>query len=308
MLSLRPNTHDACAKTQPVLRWTPFAHAGEDTSRQAVMEIRNAIREERETSVCLLNYKKDGTRFWNAFHLCPVTDANDKVKHFIGIQADVSHMFQGNIIDASFEQMSEEERKTAQEIAQDVKKFAERLHLKYHTCAASENVPSSLLTGLSTVQESFCLTDPSLPGNPMVYCSPGFLTLTGYTSSEILGNNCNILQGPGTDPLQVEKIRSSLDSLQPVSVVLKNYTKTGEEFLNCLHIAPVRDASGRVQYFCGVQSRVDQDEEEQVDPMMLLKQKGVVGAVRIATRGLSQRGLMRQSKFQTPVQPPLQIE
>jgi hypothetical protein len=30
-------------------------------------QIRDAIREERPVSVCLLNYRKDKTPFWNAF-------------------------------------------------------------------------------------------------------------------------------------------------------------------------------------------------------------------------------------------------
>jgi hypothetical protein len=34
-----------------------------------VTAIRDALREERPVSVTLLNYKKDGTPFWNLFHL-----------------------------------------------------------------------------------------------------------------------------------------------------------------------------------------------------------------------------------------------
>jgi hypothetical protein len=34
-----------------------------------VTAIRDALREERAVSVTLLNYKKDGTPFWNLFHL-----------------------------------------------------------------------------------------------------------------------------------------------------------------------------------------------------------------------------------------------
>ena len=42
--------------------------------------------------VCLLNYKKDGTPFWNQFFLSPILDDQDRVTHYIGIQTDVTQM------------------------------------------------------------------------------------------------------------------------------------------------------------------------------------------------------------------------
>jgi hypothetical protein len=37
-----------------------------------VMEIRDAIREDRCCQVCLVNYKKDGSTFLNQFFLSPI--------------------------------------------------------------------------------------------------------------------------------------------------------------------------------------------------------------------------------------------
>ncbi len=41
---------------------------------------------------------------------------------------------------------------------------------------------------------SFTLTDPHQKGNPLVFVSAGFETLTGYSSAELLGVNCRVLQ------------------------------------------------------------------------------------------------------------------
>ena len=38
----------------------------------------------------MLNYRKDGTPFWNAVSVTPVRDAGGRVTHFIGVQADVT--------------------------------------------------------------------------------------------------------------------------------------------------------------------------------------------------------------------------
>lgn len=63
---------------------------GKDTEHDAVDKIRKAIETGNEITVTLLNYKKDGTPFWNELHLSPVKDENGEVTHYIGLQLDVS--------------------------------------------------------------------------------------------------------------------------------------------------------------------------------------------------------------------------
>ena len=55
-----------------------------------------------------------------------------------------------------------------------------------------------LMISLLTAQQNFTVSDPSLPDNPIVYASEGFLKLTGYTRDQVLGRNCRFLQGPET--------------------------------------------------------------------------------------------------------------
>lgn len=63
---------------------------GERTSRRSVMEIREAIREERSVEVSLLNYKKDGTPFWLLFRMTPVFCKEDgRVAHFVAVQVPI---------------------------------------------------------------------------------------------------------------------------------------------------------------------------------------------------------------------------
>ncbi|CAM9503741.1 unnamed protein product [Scytosiphon promiscuus] len=69
----------------------------------------------------------------------------------------------------------------------------------------------SLVKALQTAQQNFVITDPTLPDNPIVFASQGFLELTGYTLDQVLGRNCRFLQGPDTDPKAVEKIRKAIE-------------------------------------------------------------------------------------------------
>jgi phosphoserine phosphatase RsbU/P len=63
---------------------------GPETDPQARDEIRRAIAERRECRVEILNYRKDGTPFWNRLSLTPVVGAGGEVTHYIGVQTDVS--------------------------------------------------------------------------------------------------------------------------------------------------------------------------------------------------------------------------
>jgi phosphoserine phosphatase RsbU/P len=72
----------------------------------------------------------------------------------------------------------------------------------------------------------------------------------------VIGRNCRFLQGPLTDPDAVAAIRAALDRQRECVVEILNYRKDGTTFWNRLSITPVRDASGEVTHFIGIQSDV----------------------------------------------------
>ncbi len=63
---------------------------GKDTSQPAVAQLRAAIKAGEDCTVTLLNYRKDGTPFWNELTISPIYDDNKNLTHFVGIQADIS--------------------------------------------------------------------------------------------------------------------------------------------------------------------------------------------------------------------------
>ncbi|CAN6454108.1 unnamed protein product [Victoria cruziana] len=63
---------------------------GPETDQDAVSKIRDAIREQREATVQLINYTKSGKKFWNLFHLQPMRDQKGALQYFIGVQLDGS--------------------------------------------------------------------------------------------------------------------------------------------------------------------------------------------------------------------------
>lgn len=51
------------------------------------------------------------------------------------------------------------------------------------------------------------ITDARAPDNPITWVNDAFLGLTGFATDELLGRNCRMLQGPGTDPAEVARPR-----------------------------------------------------------------------------------------------------
>ena len=63
---------------------------GPDTDRDTVSEVRDAVMEHREFATEILNYRKDGSSFWNALFVSPVFDRSGDLVYFFGSQLDVS--------------------------------------------------------------------------------------------------------------------------------------------------------------------------------------------------------------------------
>ncbi|MCG6659317.1 EAL domain-containing protein [Halomonas campisalis] len=63
---------------------------GSNTDPGTRQAIRQALQARRKLHVTLLNYRKDGSPFWNDLYISPVQDDRGEVTHFIGVQSDIS--------------------------------------------------------------------------------------------------------------------------------------------------------------------------------------------------------------------------
>lgn len=63
---------------------------GPDTDRAKVAEVRTAIAAGTDVAVDLLNYRKDGSTFWNALYVSPVRNKDGEIEFFFASQLDVT--------------------------------------------------------------------------------------------------------------------------------------------------------------------------------------------------------------------------
>nr|AML78940.1 putative LOV domain-containing protein [Itea virginica] len=129
-------------------------------------------------------------------------------------------------------------------------------------------VSEDIKDALSAFQQTFVVSDATKPDFPIMYASAGFFKMTGYTSKEVIGRNCRFLQGSDTDSEELAKIRESLQAGNSYCGRLLNYKKDGTPFWNLLTIAPIKDETGKILKFIGMQVEVSRHTEGTKDKMV----------------------------------------
>ena len=108
--------------------------------------------------------------------------------------------------------------------------------------------------------QSFCITNPRQKGNPILYASSAFANLTGYSIDEVLGRNCNFLQGQETNQNDVLKISKAVREGSDLKIALINYKKDGSTFWNRLELFALKDSCGSSAIIVGLQTEISREE------------------------------------------------
>ncbi|MFO7691268.1 MAG: EAL domain-containing protein [Cryobacterium sp.] len=118
------------------------------------------------------------------------------------------------------------------------------------TGPAGNDAASVLARTFAATSKASMITDPQ---QRILHVSKSFTAITGYDEADLLGDNCRILQGPGSDPVITAAIRRALSCGEPYEGDILNYRKDGSPFWNSLSIRPLRDEAGTITHFVSVQ-------------------------------------------------------
>jgi len=69
---------------------SPRVLQGEQTDRDSLDRLRRALEAQRPVRVELVNYRRDGGKFWVELLVCPVRDDRNVVTHFVSVQRDTT--------------------------------------------------------------------------------------------------------------------------------------------------------------------------------------------------------------------------
>ena len=109
---------------------------------------------------------------------------------------------------------------------------------------------------MDDADQGITIADAEADDLPIIYANEAFVRITGYPTEEVIGENCRFLQGPGTEEETVDEIRAALEAERPITTEILNYTRDGRPFWNELHITPIRDESGEVTHYIGLQQNI----------------------------------------------------
>lgn len=153
----------------------------------------------------------------------------------------------------------------------------------------SDEILKLIKAAVEHVSHSVVITTAELeaPGPRIVYVTPAFSRMTGYSKNELLGKTPRILQGPNTDRNLLAKMRKQLAQGQSFSGELINYRKDRSEYLVELTLDPVRDANERITHWIAVQQDVTERRRAE---------ETLAQAERLASIGTAMAGLSHESR------------
>lgn len=128
---------------------------------------------------------------------------------------------------------------------------------------------------IANLNDAVVITEAELrphSGRRIQFVNAAFERMTGYTLAEVQGRAPgDVLQGPKTEPVQVETMRKALSTWQTVHTEVLNYTKDGSEFWVELVITPIADGSNGDWYthWVAIQRDITHRKQAQVEMGLL---------------------------------------
>jgi len=153
----------------------------------------------------------------------------------------------------------------------------------------SEQKRQLLAEAVRNLAEGVIITDADLnaPGPHIVFVNDAVTRITGYSAEELFGNSPRILQGPGTDPKALQRLKESLTRGDTFSAELINYRKDGSPYHVEVLISPVRNAGGEITHYVAAHRDITQLKQAQEKAMQ---------AARLAAIGQMVTGLAHESR------------
>jgi PAS domain S-box-containing protein len=129
------------------------------------------------------------------------------------------------------------------------------------------------------------IADMRKPDAPLIYVNNAFTAITGYSRDLAIGYNCRFLQGPDTDPAEIERLRQALREGVSYSGDLINYRQDGTRFWNRLTLYPLRIGESPVPDYY-VANQVDVTALRQQASLSLSELEALAGELESARRSL----------------------
>jgi len=135
-------------------------------------------------------------------------------------------------------------------------KFSDK-EFKSANTLLSKNIDPELILSQSTT--SMILTDENIK---ILYVNSAFSKLYGYLEEEVIGKDPGFLRNEDIEQKGITKLRMALKDEKSTTVVIRNYTKSGELKYIELSISPIfKENSDRISYYLGIHKDVTKEQK-----------------------------------------------
>lgn len=129
---------------------------GPETDSGTLRRVHEAIGQQQHIQTELLNYRKDGSTFWNRMSITPVFDERGKLTHYIGVQDDItfekqkeeaeaSILRQRLITETTLAAVEKERREMGRELHDNINQLLASSKLMLHVALSQEDTKNDLI-------------------------------------------------------------------------------------------------------------------------------------------------------------------
>lgn len=105
---------------------------------------------------------------------------------------------------------------------------------------------------IEALPDGAVLTDATTPQCDVLYANRAFERLTGYPAARLVGRGLPLFDGPQRDTNGLHRVRDGMQAGVETHAVVRCLHRDGSPLLLDVHIAPVRDAGGRITHWASV--------------------------------------------------------
>lgn len=208
-----------------------------ETQPDKAERIRQAVSNRRSLNIEIRNVTRSGNEYWLDLSVEPVFDDQGLCNGFVAIGKNITRN----------------------------KKEQERLKLL-----------ESVITHMNEAVVIFEAKPANQLNYKIRYVNNAYCEITGYHRDEVIGQSTDMLYGPETDRVELDKLSKALDKKQPVKVELLNYRKNGEQFWMHISVVPVTNEYREVTHWISIERDVTERKMHQKRMEESLREKEVL--------------------------------